>query len=141
MGKYHPHGDSSIYDALVATGTIDYSSADVGSSKGRATGRLAVRLDNQIIANDTVRLLFDGVLKYIVDHGEATSIPLPWGPSKARYLLTNEIPPTHPNGREFFYPVTYKGYTIESHYDRDRALKLLGDLCDRLEISFEVIEA
>jgi hypothetical protein len=143
LALYERYSDvfDSIYDALVAAGTIDYSTADVVPSRGRSTGRLAVRLDNQVIANDTVRLLFDGVLRYIVDHGEATRIPLPWGPSKARYLLTNETPPVHPNGRKFFYPVTYKGYTMESHYDRDRALKLLGGLCDRLEIAFEVIEA
>ncbi len=143
LALYERYSDvfDSIYDALVATGTIDFSTADLVSNKGRASGRLAVKLGNQVIANDTVRMLFDGVLRYIVDHGEATRIPLPWGPSKARYLLTNETPPVHPNGREFFYPVTYKGYTMESHYDRDRALKILGDLCNRLEISFEVIEA
>ncbi|MEI2691135.1 MAG: hypothetical protein V9H69_16065 [Anaerolineae bacterium] len=100
-----------------------------------------MKLDNQVIAQDTVRLLFEAALRYIVDHGDVTRIPLPWGPSKTRYVLTNQTPPMHPNGREFFYPVMYKGYTLESHYARDRAIKVLGDLCDRLEIAFDVIDA
>lgn len=143
LALYERYSDvfDSIYDALVATGTIDYSTADVAPGKGRASGRLAVKLGSRVIAKETVRLLFEEVLRYIVDEGDATRIPLPWGPSKNRYVLTNQMPPVHPNGREFFYPVTYKGYTMESHYARDRALKVLGDICDRMEIAFEVIEA
>ncbi len=143
LALYERYSDvfDSIYDALASTGAIDYSTADLAPSKGRATGRLAVKLENQVIAQDTVRLLFEAALRYIVDHGDVTRIPLPWGPSKTRYVLTNQTPPVHPNGREFFYPVTYKGYTLESHYARDRAIKVLGDLCDRLEIAFEVIDA
>jgi hypothetical protein len=30
---------------------------------------------------------------------------------------------------------------MESHYARDRALKVLGDLRERLDIEFEVIDA
>lgn len=143
LALYERYSDvfDSIYDALILSGIIDYSTADVAPSKGRATGRLAVRLNNRVIVNETVRLLFEAVLRHIVDEGAVTRVPLPWGPSKARYVLTNQTPPVHPNGREFFYPVTYKGYAIESHYARDRALRVLADLCERLEIEFEVIEA
>jgi hypothetical protein len=143
LALYDRYSDvfDSIYDALVSAGTIDYSTADIVPSKGRSTGRLAVRLDAKVITNDTVRLLFEQVLRHIVDEDDVTRIPLPWGPSRSRYVLTNQTPPLHPNGREFFYPVTYKGYAMESHYARDRALKVLGDLCDRLEIEFEVIDA
>ena len=44
------------------------------------------------------------------------------------------------NDRDFFYPVKYQGYTIESHYSRDRGLKVLSDLCEKLELDFEFIE-
>lgn len=143
LALYDRYSDvfDSIYDALVATGTLDYSTADIAPSKGRSTGRLTVRLDGKVLADDTVRLLFGQVLRYIVDQNYVTRLPLPWGPSRSRYLLTNQMPPLHPNGREFFYPITYQNYTMESHYARDRALKVLGDLCDRLEIAFEVIDA
>jgi hypothetical protein len=140
---YEKYSDvfDSIYDALVSTGAIDFSTSDIIDSKGRTSGRLAVRIDNKIFSKDTVRLLFEDVLKYIVDNDYIIRVPLPWGSSKSRFIVTNETPPVHPNGRSFFYPVSYKGYTIESHYARDRAMKVLNDLCDKLELEFEAIEA
>ena len=142
LALYEKYSDvfDSIYDALVATKTIDFSTSEVVESKGRSTGRLAVRIDGKAITNETVRLLFEDVLKYIVNAGHILTLPLPWGTSKQRYIITNEIPATHPNGRVFFYPVEFEGYTMESHYDRDRAMKVLGDLCDKLHIEFEPIE-
>lgn len=142
LALYEKYNDvfDSIYDALVSMGTIDYSTSEVVDNKGRSTGRIAIKLDNKIFSNETVGLLFEDVLKYVVDKGYTERLPLPWGLSKNRYILTNETPPIHPNGRSFFYPITYKGYTIESHYARDRALKVLGDLSEKLEIEFEVIE-
>jgi hypothetical protein len=142
VALYEKYSDvfDSIYDALVTTGTIDYSTSDIGSSKGRAVGRLAVKIDNKVFSNETVRLLFENVLKYVVDKEYILKLPLPWGTSKSRYIVTNERPPLHPNGRTFFYPIFYKDYAIESHYARDRALKVLSDLCEKLEIEFEVIE-
>lgn len=44
------------------------------------------------------------------------------------------------NGRPFFYPMQYQGYTLESHYARDRATRVLTDLCDKLELQFETVE-
>lgn len=130
-----------IYDALLATGTIDYSIADVPAAKGRTTtGRLAIRVDGKVFAADTIRDLFTDVLKYIVDREYVLRVPLPWGNSSQRYIITNAEPATHPSGRDFFYPIKYKGYTIESHYARDRGLKVLSDLCAKLEIKFEALE-
>ena len=144
LALYEKYSDvfDSIYDALVSTGAIDYSTSDIlNDNKGRVTGRLAVKIENKIISNETVRLLFEDVLKYIVDKGYIVRVPLPWGSSKSRYILTNEDPPVHPNGRAFFYPVAYKGYTIESHYARDRAITVLSYLCQKLEVEFEAIDA
>lgn len=142
LALYEKYSDvfDSIYDALVSTGTIDYSTSGVVENKGRITGRLAVKIGGKILSNETVRLLFEDVLKYIVNQNYVLTLPLPWGSSKQRYIITNENPPTHPNGRPFFYPVTFKGYTVESHYDRDRAMKVLNDLCEKLEIEFEPVE-
>lgn len=130
----------SIYDALVATGSIDFSTTDLEDNKGRATGRIAVKLGNKVFSNGTVRLLYEDVLKYIVDKQYVFKTPLPWGTTNTRYILTNENPPIHPNGKPFFYPVTYKDYTIESHYARERSLQVLRNLCEKLELDFEVIE-
>jgi hypothetical protein len=139
---YEKYSDvfDSIYDALVSTGTIDFSTSGVVESKGRITGRLAVKIDGKVFSSETVRLLFADVLKYLVKQNYVLALPLPWGTSKQRYIITNNDPPTHPNGRSFFYPVDFKGYVMESHYDRDRAMKVLSDLCSKLEIEFESIE-
>ncbi|MBN1581417.1 MAG: PD-(D/E)XK nuclease family protein [Anaerolineae bacterium] len=142
LALYEKYSDvfDSIYDALVSTGTIDFTTSEVVEGKGRTSGRLAVRVDNKVFSNETLRLLFEDVLKYLVNQGYVLTLPLPWGSSKQRYIITNENPPTHPNGRPFFYPVDFEGYTMESHYARDRGMKVLNDLCDKLEIEFESIE-
>ena len=142
LALYEKYSDvfDSIYDALVSTGTIDFSTSEVVENKGRATGRIAVKINGKAFSNETVRLLFDDILRYIVKHNYILALPLPWGTSKQRYIITNENPPAHPNGRAFFYPVDFGGYTMECHYDRDRAMKVLNDLCSKLDLEFEPIE-
>lgn len=142
LSLYEKYSDvfDSIYDVLVSTGTIDYSTTDLNVSQGRSGGRLAVKINGKVFSNETLRLLFEEVLKYIVDEQFIRKLPLPWGTSRKRYIITNEVPPTHPSGRNFFYPVSYGDYTMESHYSRDRGLKVLSDLCRKLEIDFEIIE-
>jgi hypothetical protein len=142
IALYEKYSDvfDSIYDALLATGAINYKISDT-ISKGRASGRIAVRLDGRVFSNETTRQLFEDILKYIVDKQHVLRIPLPWGSSKQRYIITHANPPVHPNGRDFFYPVKYNGYTMESHYDRERGIKVLENLCKELELEFEIIEA
>ncbi len=142
LALYDKYSDvfDSIYDALVSAGVIDASTADVSSPKGRASGRLSVRIDDQVIQGENVRSLFDHVLHFLVQNGYVLRLPMPWGISSQRYIITNEEPPLHPNGRPFFYPVKHQGYTLESHYARDRALRVLTDLCSKLELRFEAIE-
>ncbi len=141
LALYEKYSDvfDSIYDVLVTTGTIDYSTSDLEIPEGRTTGRLAVKINGQAFTNSTLRLLFQDILKYLVDNKFIEKLPLPWGTSKRRYIITNESKPTHPNGREFFYPVKYSGYTVESHYARERGLKVLSDLCIKLELDYEII--
>ncbi len=138
---YEKYSDvfDSIFDALQSENILDYSTSDI-SSKGRKSGRIAVKIDSKIFEGGMVRDLFKKVLKYLVDQKLIDKIPLPWGTGKTRYIITNEIDPMHPNGRNFFYPESYKSYTIETHYGRDRALSVLDALCKKLEILFEPIE-
>ncbi len=142
VALYEKYSDvfDAIYDALVATGTIDQSTSGVTSAPGRESGRIAVKLDGRVFSNETLRLLIEDVLRYLVDSGLLTQLPLPWGTSSQRYLLTNEEPPKHPTGRDFFYPVRYKGITMESHYSRERGIEVLAQLAHRLDIEFERIE-
>lgn len=142
VALYEKYSDvfDSIYDALVTEGLIDFSPSDTQAGKGRVAGRIAAKVDSKVFSNENLRLLFLDVLKYLVDNGLITKVPLPWGKTKQRYIVTNEEPPVHPNGRSFFYPVRYNGYTLESHYARERGLQVLKDLCEKLEIDFESIE-
>ena len=87
-----------------------------------------------------MRELFEKVLKYLVDTDIIKKIPLPWGEGKVRYIISNESEPQHPNGRPFFLPVKYKGYSLETHYSRDRGLAVLDALCKKLEIEYEPID-
>lgn len=128
-----------IYEALAAEGAIDYDIADTQTPRTRASGRLAVRIGTQTFSDAGVRPLFEQVLKFLVDFGHITKIPLPWGNSPKRFVLSNAVKPEHPNGRPFFYPVRSGAYWMESHYARDRAMKVLADLCGDLDLSFEVI--
>lgn len=142
LSLYEKYSDvfDSIYDVLVSIGTIDSSTSDINSNQGRVAGKIAVKINGKAFSNETLRLLFEDTLKYLVDQQLVLKLPLPWGPSRQRYVITNENKPTHPNGRAFFYPVKYDDYTMESHYSRDRGLKVLSDLCKKLEVNFEIIE-
>jgi len=87
-----------------------------------------------------VKELFKNVLHFLVDNDHVERIPLLWGTGSKRYVISNEVNPTHPNGREFFLPVKYKGYSLETHMARDRSMKVLDDLCNKLQIEFETID-
>jgi len=142
VALYEKYSDvfDSIYDALVSTGTIDYSTSDVISGGGRESGRIAVKINSKVFSNETLKQLVGDVLKYLVDSDQLAKLPMPWGTSNQRYIITNEDPPKHPNGKDFFYPVRYKGFTMESHYSRDRGIQVLGNLCSKLRLEFEQIE-
>ena len=138
---YEKYSDvfDSIFDALQESNMIEFSTSDI-PARGRKTGRLAVKVNGKIFEGDSVRDLFRNILKYLVDSNLLKKTPLPWGVGNTRYIVTNEDKPTHPNGKNFFIPETYNGYTIETHYARDRALVVLDALCKRLEIDYEPVE-
>jgi PD-(D/E)XK nuclease superfamily len=136
--KYNDVFDA-IFDALKEADVLDYSTSDI-NSKGRKSGRLAIKIDGSVLEGDVVRTLFQNVLIFLVDKGHIKKLPLPWGISSTRYVLTSESPPRHPNGRNFFYPVNHMGYFMESHYSRERGLVILENLCRKLEVGFESLE-
>lgn len=142
VALYEKYGDvfDAIYDALRATSMIDYTTSEIPSNTGRTSGKIAVKIEDKLFSDLTLRDLFGQILKYLVDQKYVLRVPMPWGNTKQRHIITNDDPPVHPNGRDFFYPVRYGGYALESHYARDRGLKVLSDLCERLELDFEVID-
>ncbi|MCA1815453.1 MAG: PD-(D/E)XK nuclease family protein [Acidobacteria bacterium] len=137
---YEKYSDvfDSIYDALKSEGIIEYTTSE--TPKGRASGKLAVKVNGQIFIRGTLRELLRDILIYLVDNNFVARLPMPWGNTPKRFVITNENPPVHPNGKPFFYPEPYQGYTLETHYARDRGLKVLAELCQKLDLEFEVVE-
>lgn len=138
---YEKYSDvfDSMFDALQETNVLEYSTSDI-PIKGRKTGRIVVKVNGKVFEADTVRNLLKKILVHLVDAGILEKIPLPWGFGTSRYVVTNEKEPVHPNGRSFFYPESYKGYTIETHFARGRALVVIDSLCKKLEIDFEPVD-
>lgn len=142
LALYEKYSDvfDSIFDTLVAANVIEHSTSDARPRSGRAKGRIAVKIGGKIFDGTMVAELFNKVLKHVVEKGYIQKLPLPWGTSDQRFIITNQKPATHPSGRPFFYPIEHKGYTLESHYDRRRALQVLKELCEKLDLSFEAVE-
>jgi hypothetical protein len=139
LALYEKYSDvfDSIFDALVDSKVIKRSTS--AHPKGRASGRIAVRIDKKIFDGQILAEVFEKVLKFLVDSGHLRSLPLPWGTTNQRYILSNDSEPTHPNGRPFFYPIEYRGYTMESHYSREQGMRVLQEVCEKLKLPFEII--
>ena len=140
LALYEKYSDvfDSIYDALVDSNVIEKSTSGA-VPRGRASGRIAVKVGGKVFDGPILGNVFEKVLKFLVDGKHLQSLPLPWGSTNQRYIISNETDPMHPTGRPFFYPIRYGDYTIESHYDRERGLQVLKELCEKLELPFEVI--
>jgi len=131
----------AIYEALLIEKKVDYDIKDVAESLSRESGRIAVQINDTLLVGETLRILFEKVLKYLVDNSLISKLPLPWGKGGKRYVLTNLLPATHPSGRTFFYPIEYHGYVMESHYSRSRGMAILEELCDQLELAFSTVDS
>jgi hypothetical protein len=139
--KYESEFDA-IYEALQANGIEKYEDyQELTKASSRSSGRIAVKIGGNEFEGNSVADLFANVLKYIVDNGEVEKLVFPVeGSGRSRYIMSNEADPTHPNGKSFFYPVSYEGYTLEAHMSRNRSIKVLDDLCKELELKFELVE-
>lgn len=142
LALYEKYADvfDAIYDTLVAAELLEPTPSRARLARGWTRGRIAVRIGGRLFQGGMVAELFERVLRHLVDKGILKKLPLPWGTSVQRFIITNEKPAVHPSGRRFFYPVEYRGYTLETHYDRRRALQVLKELCDALDLSFEAVE-
>lgn len=140
---YEKYSDvfDAIYEALLVEKKIDYDIRNATEPPLRESGRIAVQISGTLFVGETLRILFEKVLKHLVDTGLIAKLPLPWGESKKRYVLTNLVPAMHPSGRPFFYPIEYRGYVMESHYSRSRGLAILQELCHELELVFSTVDA
>ena len=59
IALYDKYSDvfDSIYDALLSTGTIEYSTSELTHPKTRASGRIAVKIGGKVFSDTMVRTL------------------------------------------------------------------------------------
>jgi len=134
---------SDVFDSLSEALRSEGIEFEVEPSDGpstRGAGRIAVKIEGKLVEGNSVGELFKACLKYLVDSGAVKKMALPWGTGTKRYFIAKGPNPQHPNGRDFFAPVEYENYVLESHMDRARSIKVLEDLCNHLEVSFALVE-
>lgn len=129
----------AIFDALQEAEAIDYSTSDI-PRRGKKIGRIVVKIDNKNFEGKSINDLFSKVLEYLVVNEKLETLQMPWGTGNNRYIISNEAEPVHPNGRKFFIPVKYKEFSMETHVDRKRGIKILDDLCNEIQLSFETVD-
>lgn len=142
VALYEKYSDvfDSITEALREDAIISHSTSEITQVTGRKTGSIEVRVNGVTFSGKTLNKLFEKVIEYLADNDFLKKLPLPWGTTNIRYIITNEDPPKHPKGNEFFSPVQYKDFTMESNYSRENGIQVLRNLCEKLEIDFEPIE-
>jgi hypothetical protein len=131
----------SIYETLQYDNIGGYDTQEINKASNRSYGNISVKIENKIFEGSSVKELFGAVLKDIVESGKVEKLVLPWGTGRSRYIVTNDSDPKHPNGKDFFVPVTYNGYTLEAHVSRNGGIRILENLCKELDLKFELIEA
>ncbi len=141
LGLYERHAAAfdELIEVLIDEGVIVTPNSKIRAVEGRAKGRIAVRIGGVLLEERTLAALFRSALTHLVANHWLDKLPLPWGDTATRYLVSNQSPAEHPNGRSFFYPVEHGGYIMESHFSRERGLKALAALCAALDLTFEEV--
>ena len=87
---------------------------------------VVVGMDGTAIHADTVPDLCAKVMDYLFAHGHGTKIlgMSPYKTSTERYLFSKT--PKHPNGNDFFSPISCHGLRVETHKSYQTAIKQLA---------------
>lgn len=112
------------------------SSADVEARTPRERGGVFMLAGERIEA-DSVRHLYEQALEYIDRAGLWNRLEalVPYKTSSKRYLVAES--PVHPNGRDFFVPVQYRGLYMETHKNYVTGTKQLRQLLEKCGIRLE----
>lgn len=110
--------------------------ADVEARAPRERGGVFILAGRRIEA-DSVRHLYEQVLEYMDNAGLWNRLEAlaPYKTSSKRYLVSTTA--VHPNGRDFFIPVSRRGLFMETHKNYVTATKQLRQLLDKCGIPFE----
>ena len=114
----HKEAFEAIQEAL--SDTVDISLIPV-TAKSK---ELKLLINNTLIQGNTVREFYHNALKFIVDNINNIDQYIPFETGSKWYLIAKSN--KHQNGADFYAPVQYKNYFMESHKSRERAIKDLA---------------
>lgn len=110
------------------------------SEHWRSTGLIKISFESVNYEVSTIPQLYKIVLKRAVDSGDISKIKVPWGLGTKRYFLCKGADPRHVNGRDFFKPVSYKGYHFEAHVNRNSGIKYIIEFCEEIGYKLKILE-
>lgn len=136
-GSHNP--DSATKDQpIIREETRERFSTGPSSRLPRERG-VTVDLDGTRFVGSSVKDLYEQVLRLLVDEGVISrhSTLVPFKTSNERYLISTS--PNHPNGNDFFIPISYGGFYMETHKSYQTALKQLRTLLAKMGIVMRYI--
>jgi hypothetical protein len=129
-----------LLNAKTESSTFDLKKAPRGRTSGRKTGRIAINIEGQTFEAEGIPTLFHKILVFVVDNGTVEKLLLPWGIGAKRYFIFKGDDPKHIHGKRFFKPVSYKGYNLEAHVNREQGIKNLTAFLHELGYTVKVEE-
>jgi predicted type IV restriction endonuclease len=124
--------------SLVEIPTVSSLSAN---GSGRKSGLIKVLFNGQVFETWSISQLYSLVLTKAVDSGDISKLSVPWGLGSKRYFLFKGQKPKHANGRDFFTPVSYKGYHLEANVNRSSGIKYIKEFCQEIGYKLEILES
>jgi hypothetical protein len=98
-----------------------------------------VDIDGHVIRAVSVKEMYAGVLRYLLEAGYEKRLKslLPFKTSSSRYLIAEK--PVHPNGKDFFVPITYGGYCLEAHKSYKTGIEHLSQLVGKVGLKLKYL--
>lgn len=112
----------------------------INTSSPRETKKrqpIRVKIQDKVFEGAGVPDLFYQALVYLEENDYLKSIELPVATGQKRFLLSTK--PIHPSGKEFFKPVEYKGFYMETNMSHQTAVAQLKKLVESCELKFEEV--
>ncbi len=108
---------------------------------GQKSGLIKVRFKDKVEEVWSIPKLYLMILKRVVDSGDISKLSPPWGFGSKRYFLFKGLKPRHPNGRDFFTPVSYKDFHLEANVNRDSGIRYIKVFCEEIGYKLEILES
>lgn len=127
---YEKHKDAfEIIQAVLA------DEIDLKVSAKATSDTLKISINKINIFGNSVKEYYLNILKYLVDNKIPMDKLLPYETGPKRYLISKT--PKHQKGNEFFAPIEYKGYFMETHKSIGSAATDILRFLDKLKVTLK----